>query len=56
VMEGVEKMGQRMAADQSRVDLRHAITDLQLMKLHEELRTGMTNKRSMQYLQPLSSI
>jgi hypothetical protein len=33
VMEGVEQMGRRMAADRSRVNLLHANTDLQLATL-----------------------
>ena len=33
MMEGVEKMGQRMAADRSSADLRHATADLQLMNM-----------------------
>jgi len=38
VMEGVEQMGRRMAADRSRVNLLHANTDLQLGTLGVELR------------------
>ena len=39
VMEGVEQMGRRMAADRSRVNLLHANTDLQLATLEVQMRS-----------------
>ena len=41
VMEGVEQMGRRMAADRSRVNLLHANTDLQLATLGVQMRSVM---------------
>ena len=61
VMEGVEPMGRRMAADRSRVNLLHANTDLQLGTLGVELRRVIGERlggvgQGMEQLQQLGSL
>ena len=61
VMEGVEQMGRRMAADRSRVNLLHANTDLQLATFGVELRRVTGEQlggvgQGMEQLQQLGSL